>query len=54
MANETISGCRSVALPCVLKFAEKRMKRSSTLSTLQNGIFRNGALRFVLSPPYYH
>ena len=46
MANETISGCRSVALPYELKFARKRMKRSSALSTIQNGILRNGALRF--------
>ena len=46
MENETISGCRSVALHCVLKFAKKRTKRSSALSTLQNVIFRKGALRF--------
>ena len=49
MENETISGCRSVALHCVLKFAKKRTKRSSALSTLQNVIFRKGALRFSFS-----
>ena len=59
MANETISGCRSVALHCVLKFAKKRMKWSSALSTLQNGIFRKGALRFsfcylhIITRTYY-
>ena len=47
MAKETISGCRSVALHCLLKFTKKRMKRSSALSTLQNDIFRKGALRFL-------
>ena len=52
MANETISGCRSVALHCVLKFAKTRMKRSSALSTLQNGIFRKGAL--ILIPTRKH
>ena len=52
MENETISGCRSVALHCVLKFAKKRTKRSSALSTLQNGIFRKRALRFSFS--YLH
>ena len=65
MANKTIPGCRSVALHCVLKFAKKRMKRSSAfarhsaLSTLQNGIFRKGALRFsfcylhIITRTYY-
>ena len=52
MANKTISGCRSVALHCVLEFVKKRMKRSSALSTLQNGIFRKGALRFLFC--YFH
>ena len=59
MANENISGCRSVALHCVLKISKKRMKGSSALSTLQNGIFRKGALRFsfcylhIITRTYY-
>ena len=59
MANETISGCRNVTLHCVLMFAKKRMKRSSALSTLQNGIFGKGALRFsffylhIITKTYY-
>ena len=52
MANETFSGCRSVALHFALKFTKKRMKRSSALSTLQTGIFRKGALRFLFC--YFH
>ena len=47
MANKIISGCRRVTLNCALKFAKKKqMKRSSALSTLQNGSFRKGTLRF--------
>ena len=54
MANETISGCRSVALHCVLnrtKVCEKRMKRSSALSTLQTVFFEKVlcVFRFVTS-----
>ena len=49
MANKIISGCRRVTLNCALKFAKKKkqMKRSSALSTLQNGSFRKRTLRFV-------
>ena len=47
MANKTISGCHSVALNCVLKFAKKQIKWSSALSTLKNGIFQKGALHFL-------
>ena len=47
MANKIISGCHRVTLNCALKFAKKKqMKRSSALSTLQNGSFRKGTLRF--------
>ena len=48
MANKIISGCRRVTLNCALLFAKKKkqMKRSSALSTLQNGSFRKGTLRF--------
>ena len=53
---KNISGCRRVTLNCVLKFAKKKkqMKRSSALSTLQNGSFRKGTLRFsFFFLPYY-
>ena len=44
-SNETISGFH-----CALKFAKKgEMKQSSALSTLQNGSFRKGALRFCFA-----
>ena len=48
-----------MALHCVLEIVKKRMKRSSALSTLQNGVFRKGALRFsfyylhIITRTYY-
>ena len=56
MAKKIISGSRRVTLNCALKFAKKKkqMKRSSALSTLQNGSFRKGTLRFsFFFLPYY-
>ena len=55
MANKIISGCRRVALHCALKLAKNNeMKRSSALSTLQNGSFRKGTLHFLFFLiPYY-
>ena len=54
-SNETIfpvtAGWR---FSCAVKFAKKsEMKRSSALSTLQNGSFRKVLWVFVLSLPYY-
>ena len=55
MANETISGCRNVALHCVLKFAKKRMKRSSAFVYVAKRYFWKRCFAFfVLLPPYYH
>ena len=44
MANKLFPVAAGWRFHCALKFG--KMKRSSTLSTLQNGSFRKGALRF--------
>ena len=50
MENGTSSGCRRVRFDtlCTEVCKKNEMKRSSTLSALQNDSFRKGALRFSL------